>query len=232
MTKISNKTIFGLLTLVIVLSLAGTFISLNKLGQLNIITGLQANQTTQSGQTAVTILGAAQITLYNATMNFGSGQVNGTPAGHDFCVLQSNASINPAGNIFTSSALGTGSKSTACVGSNWLIPWSFVIENTGNSPFTNVTMNSSGGNVGFQQTFSSAVANGTWTYRFDEEGSGACTENYDGSYNTFPGLSPVAVCSNFQAAGSDAFIIQVNVTLPEDSAPNNWQDSVTFIGNV
>ncbi|MBW2963254.1 hypothetical protein KY306_00575 [Candidatus Woesearchaeota archaeon] len=228
MSNISNKTIFGLLIFIIALSLAGTFISLNKLGS---ITGFQANVTTQQGQTSATILGTASLTLYNTTMNFGAGQVNGSYSfNHDFCSLQTNATINSASNDFSGSSLGAGSKSPECVG-GWLIPWSFVIENTGNSPFTNVTMNTTGGQTAFQANFTSAVTNGTWTWRFDEEGSSACTENYDGSYNTV-NVANTVVCSNFQTAGQDAFLIQMNVTLPEDGTPNNWSDTITFTGNV
>jgi len=65
MSGISNKILVSLLVLAIGVSLAGTFISLNKLGQLRAITGLAQNVTTQSGITSVTILATAKITLYN-----------------------------------------------------------------------------------------------------------------------------------------------------------------------
>ncbi len=228
MSEISNKTLVGLLVVAIVISLAGTFISLNKLGQLRSITGFQANVTTQAGTTSAQILGTAQITLYNQTMSFGSGQVNGTySGGHDLCSLQTNAEITSSGNTFT--GLGSGGKSPECVGTGWLTPYSFVVENTGNTDFTNVTLGTTGGNTGFQQNFSSSVTNGSWSYRFDEE-VGACTES-EGGYVTVP--SAVAlVCSSFAAQGDDAFLIQMNITLPEDAAAASWSDTVTFTGNV
>lgn len=230
MSEISNKTLVGLLVVAIVISLAGTFISLNKLGQLRSITGFQANQTTQSGTTQVQILGTAQITLYENTMNFGAGQVNGTyTTGHDFCRLGSNATQTSGGNAFTS---GIGGISAECVGTGWLIPNSFVVENTGNTDFTTgLKMNTTSGNAGFQSTFTSSVTNGTWDYIVYEEGANACSA-HNSSYVNVIGATPSYICTAFQAQGDDAVLVQMNVSLPEDAAAASMSETVQFIADV
>ncbi|MBW2963255.1 hypothetical protein KY306_00580 [Candidatus Woesearchaeota archaeon] len=232
MSEISNKTLVGLLVVAIVISLAGTFISLNKLGS---ITGFQANVTSQQGQTSAQILGTAQITLYNTSMNFGAGQVNGTYSiGHDFCYLYSNGNINSAGNNFADGTdFGAGGASSECVGS-WLTPWSFVIENTGNTQFTNVTLGTGGGQSAFQSNFSSQVTNGTWQYRVEEETSDTtCSAAESTAWSTVT-TGPLNICGSFKAtpAADDAFMVQMNITLPEDASPASWSDTVTFTANV
>jgi len=231
MSEISNKTLVGLLVVAIVISLAGTFISLNKLGQLQSITGFDVNVSQQSGTTWGQTLGAAQLILYNNDMNFTSGQVDGNySTGHDFCTIETDGTVSGGSNDFSGSSLGAGSISAECDG--WTKPSSFVLENAGNTVFTNVTMATSNGNTGYQSTFSSSVTNGNWTWRFDEEGD-ACSETYDGSSNIV-GTAAAVVCGSFQDSPNtdDAFIIQMQIQVPEDAPAAIWSDTATFTGNV
>ncbi|MBW2963257.1 hypothetical protein KY306_00590, partial [Candidatus Woesearchaeota archaeon] len=166
----------------------------------------------------------------------GAGQVNGTYSiGHDFCYLYSNGNINSAGNDFTGGTdFGSGGSTSECVGS-WLTPWSFVIENTGNTNFNNVTMTTGGGNTAFQSNFSSQVTNGTWTFRLEEEALTACSgaTGQTTAWNNVL-VGPYDICDTFLAtpASADAIMVQMNITLPEDASPASWSDTVTFTANV
>ena len=85
--EISNKTLVGLLVVAIIISLAGTWISLTKINQLGILTGM----TTKEGTATLVITGYAFINISDNTIDFKEGHVN-TSSGALFAELWSNGS--------------------------------------------------------------------------------------------------------------------------------------------
>jgi hypothetical protein len=84
---ISNKTLALFLVGAIILSLGGTIISLNKISQ---ITGPTGFATTGTGKVNLTILSATDISLQNASIDFGTGVVNASVC--SFAILSNNNS--------------------------------------------------------------------------------------------------------------------------------------------
>lgn len=116
--KISNNTIVALLIIAVVLSLAGSLFSLNKLNLLSLkydaLTGAAVNSST--GTSTITVQSRTQITNRISTMAFGSGYVNST------CSNCTMSSIN--GTDITA-------RQQCCVGFN-NVTYGFLLENTGN----------------------------------------------------------------------------------------------------
>ncbi len=78
MEDLSNKTLAGLLVIAIVVSLAGTFVSLDKLGRLRLgifSTGLAVNTPVTAGTASVTIEQEAVANLSDAAIVFSQGVV-------------------------------------------------------------------------------------------------------------------------------------------------------------
>ncbi len=120
---ISNKTIFLLLGIALVITIAGTAFNVAKLlnfGSWSVLTG--AASTVVGGNASVTIQSQTKVTnVGNATVAFGSGYVNGSGS-CSVCRMDSN---------------GTVDNDTCCVSFNRLNT-GFLLENTGNE---NVSVN-------------------------------------------------------------------------------------------
>lgn len=116
--EVTNKTLGLLLIAAIVVSLGGTFVSLNRLGGVS-TTGYATNN--QTGTVNLTVDSALSIVVNDNNINFGSC----TPANYPI-VLDSNASSGAANNTFCSSGV---------------FPDKLIVENDGNTD-ANVTVRS------------------------------------------------------------------------------------------
>ena len=158
MTTISNKTIIGLLTVALLITVAGTVISVSKLRQYN--SGLSmvsgAVTDTAGGNATITIASVTHISNSQATIAFGSGYLNGSGA-CSVCRLDSN---------------GTRDNLTCCV-SFTTVTNGFQLENTGNE---NLSVNFSCAGSCTNLTFITAgafeikVRNSTGRYQTGEVG--------------------------------------------------------------
>ena len=237
MGDISNKTLVSLLIVAIAISLIGTWVSVSKLGNLR-ITGLQtSNQTTEQGTAQIQVLSAAIIALRINTVNFGSGQINGSAPGIQYCHLRSDGNLIVPGNTFNGDDYY---KSTYCDGFTETDPnvnydnETFVLENAGNIKISNVTMTSSKGEAGFKGSSYFDDPYAEYKFKIIDEGS-ACdqgTTDYESAFHSFS-TSPLPVCYNFTYEdANDAFAVQINITLSEESKPASFTDTITFTANV
>jgi hypothetical protein len=204
---INNKTLALFLVGAIIISLAGTIISLNRLAQIG-PTGyatVVANATATLDVSTVTSIRYAQ----NA-INFGTGSVN-TSYGNQYCYLTVNAST------FTKNGCTAG----GFTGS----PTAFQVENDGNT-YLSVTMNCSSNSTTFLGGTGPSMK---FTVAHNE--SSSCIGNFS-SYNaswTELGLPSATyiICTNLSYAdASDSLLIGVNLTIPYDSFQSariaNW----------
>src|SRR3989338_188396 len=130
--KISNNTIDALLIVAVVLSLAGSLFSLNKLNMLSLkydaLTGALATNTSVA-TTALTVQSATAVYNYVPTIAFGSGYVHSTCSACGFDTFNGTRGNDGASVL----------NSTCCVSFN-NVSSGFLLENVGN---TNVTLNMS-----------------------------------------------------------------------------------------
>ena len=219
--EISNKTVATLLLLAIAVSLAGTLVSLNKIGRLGIsITGMPVDASTGIAQLQVSV--ATELTNQYPTINWGNGYVNAT---------YNNCTMDSEGNL------------TGCVDFS-AVSSGFLLENTGNtnlsvnytsdknaSAFINgtdpsfqlkVNENSVEGQSGESSPLDTvASCGGAWTPSTYTEvtisGSYLC-----GNATTYP-LSP--------ASDRDSVVVDLKVRVPEDSpATGQKTATITFTG--
>ncbi len=124
MKSISNKTIMGILTFALFITIIGTGVSIFRLGGLGDvqITGAATNDTT--GTATLTVSSQTEITLQVTSLAFGSGYVNTTGAGCSECVMDTITGFY-AGN-------------ESCCSNFNNVTAGFLIENTGNE---NVSVN-------------------------------------------------------------------------------------------
>ncbi len=246
MQEISNRTLATMLVIAIILSLVGTLISLDRIGKLGGVTGLvTVNQTESTGTTTLTVVANAEITLRVETVAFGSWRINGSTTTKN-CTLASKINLSTnAGNNFTLFEFfnGTGATTGAdCIfisTAGFTQPHSFELENTGNTLFTNVTINASkNGSSGGEPSSSTYdfLINETGdilNYRVMEEGN-ACSDTnaaIPGS-NGSSGListNNATVCKQFNFTDSqDAIVVQVNITLPSTTQAQAATNTITF----
>lgn len=131
MAEISNKTLALLLVVAIVISLAGTFVALNRLSQFHLprVTGLA----TSSGTLSIEVAESVSINFSSATMDFGAGAVD---SGKEGCLVQNNYTNGSALTI-TGDAIDNNCTADPFTGN----ASNFVVENIGNR---NVTLNITG----------------------------------------------------------------------------------------
>lgn len=124
MKDVSNKTLVGLLTVALIVSLLGVLTSINQFQ--DIFTG--AATSTSTGKTNVTITSTTSLTNQVSDIDFGSGYVN---ASCEFCIMDTNQSVlNMFSNASNQSTVGTAG--TLCCLSFTSVTSGFLIENTGN----------------------------------------------------------------------------------------------------
>jgi hypothetical protein len=232
----SNKTILLLLAVALGLTILSTAVTMSKLSELkvgyNVFTGAAID--TASGISTLTIQQSTSVTNNHPTINFGSGFVNGTCS---VCNMDSNGIFN----------------ATCCVNFNSTNNRGFLIENTGNinisvnytcsgscngTSFVNgtnpgfqlkLTANSAAGQTGEQGTTDTVVSCGNspglnfTTYKeVSNNGEWLCGTNL--TNNTFDQLS-------FEAS-NDAFVVDLNVSIPEDALSGGLQKTATFTFNA
>jgi hypothetical protein len=216
MAEVSNKALAILLVGAIVISLAGTLISINKVSQIssfsrrgNQITGMALQD---NGNVSLTIQGGAALAVKRG-INFGT--------------------VNPNGSIINISSevslIGRGGSNDCSVVANCS---GLEIENDGNIPI-NVTMNSSSnasdliGGTGANWTFFVANGNSSNTGNATRP-DGGCTMvppiYNSNAWTNFQKNTNYIICNSSVGAGlwyndtNDTITIEVNLTIPSDAA--------------
>jgi hypothetical protein len=232
MRDISNKTIIALLAFTLVLTVTSTSITVNNLNKIKgglLITGGAVD--TASGISTLTIQQSTSISNNHPTINFGAGNVNGTC---NFCQMDSNGIFN----------------ATCCVGFNSSNNRGFLIENTGNTNISvNYTcvgscngtyfVNGSSSSPGFEiRTTANSVAS-----QAGEQSSAdsiAACGSAGVNLTVYSNVSNDGdwLCGNstdytlsFDAT-NDAFVADLNVSIPEDALSGGSQKTATFTFNA
>ena len=132
MADVSNNIVVGLLVVALVLTITSTVVSLQKLsvleGSFSLLTG--AATTTASGDSNITITSVTSIKNHNASLGFGSGNINATC---DYCqIIMEGSVIDAFSNGTNVAKMNTQANINCCVG--FTIPGNgFIIENIGNT---------------------------------------------------------------------------------------------------
>jgi len=229
MKEISNKAIVFLLLFTLLITISGTIVSINKLLGLEgypSITG--AGTSNATGTASVTISANTAITNNVATINFGSGYVNSTCTQ---CRMDSDVGLSGV---------------NCCIGFT-NITSGFLLENTGN---INVSVNYEcafnctaatligGTKPGFEikWTANSAAA------QAGEVGSLDSTASCEGKFNaTYENVTAAGkfICGNASGNYSldfnnalDAFVVDINLTIPVDAPNTGGARSAVFTFNA
>lgn len=133
MRDFSNRMIFILLLMALVITIAGTLINVNRLLDLerdyNLLSGAAS---TTIGEANLTISSTTSLTNQNATLDFGSGRVNASCA---FCSMDSNGIVTnhySNGSNISGTFSASGSAAGSCCVGFTSVASGFLIENTGN----------------------------------------------------------------------------------------------------
>ena len=187
-----NKGLATLVILAIVFSVGGTIITLSSFP--NGITGFATDS--ETGTASFTVAALTQITLSNATVNFGTCSINPT----NFTTYSSNAS--------TGASLETTDGAASCDGT---FPYMMILENSGNK-YVNLTASS---NVSATNFIDAISGGGDFNITVINAEAASCKS---GMLNTFNNNSGVFV-SNFTTADS-------NRTLCLNFSPVNTEDTL------
>lgn len=210
---ISNKSLAFLLVAAMVLSLGGTIMSLNKLGDIG-VTGMATG--TDAGTANLSINGSVTITFTVSNVDFGAGYTNDTTPGApvENCTIATNGT-NP-------------SSDTDCIGFNSNVP-QFLIQNDGNQDVDlqiKTDVNAA--------TFFTSSNGGVYWYLSDNETS-SCDTPQVTSW-TAVSTSDTQTCGiatsygfNF-ADGSDLVNLHVKVDIPQDAATGSHVMTFTATG--
>ena len=240
MKQLSNKSIVGLLTIALFISVIGTVVNVNRLGGLegsSLLTGAATD--TGTGTSTITISSSTSLDNQVSAIAFGSGFVNGSCTE---CVMDSNGAQNQTGSCcrdFTTVSSG------------------FLLENTGNINISvnytcagscsaasfiggaiprflmKVSSNSVEGQAGETGTLDSAtscnatfVGGGGWnitnlTDVFSENiyANVETTAWLCGNSSTYP-LNFVDI--------HDAAVIDINISIPSDAPGGTGEQTATF----
>ena len=218
--EVSNKIIVALLLATMAVSLAGTLVSLNKIGKLGFsITGMAVNTSTGVAQLYVGTL--TELTNQYPTIDWGSGFVNGS---------FTNCTMDSEGNLigciaFTAQTSG------------------FLLENTGNTDMSvnysstkNATDFINGTNPSFQLKVSpnSVEQQSGETSTLDTTAS--CGNVWTPSTYTEVTTGGSYLCGNattypLESEGDrDAAVVDIKVRVPEDSPVGQKTVTITFTG--
>ena len=202
--ELSNKTMIYMISIAIIIILFGTTISLTRLQQIYSITGLASST---SGAVNVTVAATASINLTYNSINWGSGQV-------------------ASGS--SSATLDTNNNSAYVQGGTWSTSGinGFTLENDGNVP-VNVTINNTHN--------ATTLINGTNPqFRFEARiptgNSTACESGLLTGQTEFAQTSiKRRICNTLNyTQNRDKLIIDINITIPEDSPTGSKNSTVTF----
>jgi hypothetical protein len=200
--EISNKTLAILMITAIVLSIGGTFFSLNRLAYLVNVKqpNTQAYITNPTGVAKVNITGISSLRFSIATLDFGTGYVN--TSGGNYCSM---ASGSPSGYKDTSDR---------CV--NFNSPASLVslqLENDGNTNLTLVIASDKNAS-----TFLGGTAPG-FMYEVTNNESNSCTTPTPSTWTNMP-IVDTSICGSPGLGfidNSDSLNIHLNITIPYNS---------------
>ena len=229
MKEVSNRTILMLLLATIVISLGGTFISLNAINNRLIGIGLEpitGFALAPNATATLTIQALASIKFVDATINFGTGNVI---SGETNCTL--NTVYNNTG---------------ACEG--WTNETGFTVENDGNQNLTvEILTNKSAADF-----IGSGGATFHWNVTVNESGSCVNTSGARGiiSPNTSPdclgtgvgdcgtiwenvSVTYKVICPSLRFLdASDSLAIDINVTIPSDAPTGEKLVGITVRGTT
>jgi hypothetical protein len=215
---ISNKTLALFLVAAIILSLGGTIVSLNKLQQVTGPTGFIS----RTGRVNLTILQATDISLSNATIDFGTGVVN---TSNTVCANRSVLSNNGTGqnlnNCWANDTYAVGRPNNAAGTETSKI----FIQNDGNINVT-ITFTSA------QKNYTNFIGNCTteahnW-YRYSvnlntSELPYSCTDMVTDWRNVSSGSNVICNESAWEDT-SDAFALVFNITICNSNNPAGLRD--------
>ncbi len=204
MAEEANKGLVALLVAAIIVSIAGTLVSLNKLNQLGALTGFA---TTQQGKVNFTVSSQVSITLTDNLVDFGTCDINNTAT----LYYESNE---------------TYSASPSCSGLTTAADY-MVLENNGNVNVS-VTLQSNKDEETFINAPSSTedqFAFMAWNDEANSCGSGLPTK----WVNITAAATPYTVCSNLDFEDpSDSIKIAFRIGLPPDTVPETKEATITF----
>lgn len=201
-----TKRLAVLIALAIVISLAGTVITLSSLP--NGITGFATDSETGTAQFAVAAL--TQITLNDATVNFGTCTLNIA----NMSTFDSNAS--------NGNSLETTDSST-CGGS---FPDRMELENTGNK-YVNLSIKS---NVSATNYINSNSAQGNFMFVGTNKDTSACITGLASAFVNFTAANTnYTLCSNFSPINTaDELYISYRIALPPDTKEGTKSALITI----
>ncbi|MBN1503393.1 hypothetical protein JW930_07675 [Candidatus Woesearchaeota archaeon] len=213
MEDISNRTLATLLIAAIVVSLAGTLTSLNRLSRL----GISGRGTTETGSTNVTVLNALSITLTENSVDFGVGRVNDTAvcANRGFAnMVSGDNTYNDVTECWIESS--GGSPATG-----------FIVENDGN---INASVSIRGPtNAHFFESYSGSNPYGLW-WSANSSDDGCVGWRNDSTYIQFDQND--TLCTNIvwdNTLNDDTLAVMVNITVPKDLPDGDYENtSITF----
>ncbi len=235
---LSNKNIFVILAVTLIITVTGTFFNLSKIYDLNYLGLTGAATSTDQGNATITITQQTSITNNFNDIQFGSGFVN---ASCTVCVMDSN-----------------GTRTAGCCGTfNMTNSLGFLLENTGN---INLSVNyTCAGNCtaaqfigGTNPAFQIRVTDNFNAGQSGEVGATDTVASCQGGRNSqgTAGLnitSYIAVtaagdylCGNTTATGyqlsflntQDAFVVDLNVSVPDDAPVGTGQKITYFTFNA
>lgn len=231
----TNRTLALLLVAAIVVSLGGTIVSLNKIGDLDIysITGKAVN--TSSGDVLLSVVSKTQITFTVNQIDFGSGYVNSSCTN---CTMSTN------------SLTGSGSTDSVCCLTDWntATNYGLWVENEGNTNLS-VQLDSSDDASAFLGG-GSVTPEFQWKLASDTDTSGCggagcssddtATSCTTGSWNyetwtdvntTNPYVCGDAASYPFPADPSkNEFVIDARVVVPKDAPSGAKSATLTVTG--
>ena len=220
----SNKAMFMVLFVTLVIVVAGVTININKLFFTKGFSLTGAAVSSAGGNATITIAQSTSITNNFQTIQFGSGFVNSTCSR---CTMDSNG-------VMTTACCGTFNQSNNL---------GFLLENTGNVNLSvNYTCAGSCTNATFiggtapafriRATNNSAAAQGGETSTADTLGS--CGNNATGGFNITNYSVEVTAAGHWLCGNGsifalsyvdtyDAFVVDLNLSVPVDAPPNSYQ---------
>ena len=231
MRDVSNKTVLTLLVIALVITVAGTLVSVSKLGSLGAEYALLTGSVVDTGTATITVSGAAAISVVDAAIDFGTGYVNAS------CT-------NGAASIASDGEAGG---SPCWLNTTHVIPTPtddfHTVENNGT---TNLKLNVSlsdasisavlcAGSQGSDCSGQNTVARLEAKSEEDGDGeAGACIADLLSTYTEVStGTSKVdlVLCTDLLPAdGSDLLEVNFNMTLPLGMAQGAKTATVTYTG--
>jgi hypothetical protein len=210
MVDISNKSLALVLAVAMIVSLGGTLVSLDRLGDTS-ITGLAIVDT---GTANITIQSDLSIQVVDTNTDFGVGFTIDQGPGMEYCDINTNGTFNTTGD---------------CVGFN-PSPAPLRVENIGNQDVVNLTISFDSDAAAFLGGTSPVLA-----YWVNETESGACTGGTEtATWTTVTNGDNVTICGdggsngfNFEAANDELFI-HLNVSIPQDADTDSETMTITL----